>query len=267
VTFFRMQREPPQGCSVSFDVSADAYGRFMGRFSEPLAEEFVRVLDLRPGQRALDVGCGPGALTSRIVDRLGPAGVTAVDPSAEFLRAVSRRLPGVRTGQAEAEDLPFGNGEFDVSAAQLVVHFMADPVRGLAEMGRVTRAGGLVAACVWDHAGGAGPLSSFWSAVHDVDPSAPGEASLPGARAGHLAELLREAGLREVLETTLTVRVSFETFDEWWTPFTLGVGPAGAYVAALSADRRADLRETFRSRLPDPPFTLSASAWTVAARV
>ncbi|MBO0876900.1 MAG: methyltransferase domain-containing protein, partial [Pseudonocardia sp.] len=131
---------------MSFEVSAEAYGRFMGRFSEPLSAEFVRLVDPSQGQRVLDVGCGTGALTAVLARRLGPAAVAAVDPSASFVAAVRKRLPDVRAERAPAERLPFPDGSFDAAIAQLVVHFMPDPVGGLREMARVTRPGGTVAA-------------------------------------------------------------------------------------------------------------------------
>ena len=124
-----------------------------------------------------------------------------------------------------------------------------------------------VAACVWDHAGGSGPLSMFWQAVRDLDPAAPGEADLPGTRAGHLVELARAAGLGDVEDTRLTVEVAFASYDDWWAPYTLGVGPAGTYVAGLDAPHRAALRERCAELLPEAPFTSTASAWTVRARV
>src|SRR5207342_2927305 len=157
---------------MSFDVSADAYTRFMGRYSEPLAARFADLAGVRPGQRALDVGCGPGALTAELAGRLGAGEVCAVDPSGSFAEAVGERLPGVTVSVAAAERLPFPDAAFDAVLAQLVVHFMADPVAGLREMGRVTRERGVVAACVWDHGGGEGPLSTFWEAARELDPKA-----------------------------------------------------------------------------------------------
>ena len=133
---------------MSFDVGADAYTRFMGRYSEPLAARFADLAGVRPGQRALDVGCGPGALTAELAGRLGAGEVCAVDPSESFAGAAGERLPGVTVSVAAAERLPFPDGAFDAVLAQLVVHFMADPVAGLREMGRVTRRGGVVGACV-----------------------------------------------------------------------------------------------------------------------
>lgn len=130
------------GKSVSFDVAADFYDRFMGRFSEPLALQFAQLAAVRPGQRVLDVGCGPGALTAQLAQRLGSGGVSAIDPSASFVAAIRDRFPEISVQRGIAERLPFADRTFDPALAQLVVHFMADPVAGLAEMARVTRPGG-----------------------------------------------------------------------------------------------------------------------------
>jgi SAM-dependent methyltransferase len=251
---------------VSFNVSADAYLRFMGRYSEPLAAQFADLAGARGGQRLLDVGCGPGALTAELVNRVGPDAVSAVEPSASFMAAARERLPGVDIRQTTAEQLPFADAAFDAALAQLVVHFMADPVAGLREMGRVTRSGGVVAACVWDHAGGRGPLSAFWRAVRELDPGADDESNLAGVREGHLAELFTQAGLDAVKVTTLTVQVRQAGFDSWWETFTLGVGPAGAYLTSLLADRRDELRERCRRQLPEGPFEVSATAWAATAQ-
>jgi ubiquinone/menaquinone biosynthesis C-methylase UbiE len=246
---------------VTFAVAADAYDRFMGRYSALLAPQFADFAGVASGQRVLDVGCGPGALTSVLVERLGASNVAAADPSEQFVAAARERHPGVDVQRAAAEELPFADGEFDAALAQLVVHFMSDPVRGLAEMARVTRAGGVATACVWDHAGEQTPLAPFWQAVHEVEPDAMDESELAGGREGHLTELFVETGLAEVEETALPVRVEHATFEEWWEPFTLGVGPAGSYVAALDSARQLDLRERCRMRLSDAPFKLSARAW------
>ena len=251
---------------MSFEVSADSYARFIGRFSEPLAEQFAAGARLTRGERVLDVGCGPGALTAQLVERLGAAAVSAVDPSPPFVDAVRARLAGVDVRLATAEDLPFADDGFDAALAQLVVHFMTDPVAGLAEMRRVTRPGGLVGACVWDHGGGGSPLDVFWQAVRDTDPSVDDESGLAGAREGHLAELCQAAGLASVESTSLSVTVPFATLEEWWGMFTLGVGPAGAYVAGLDESRRELLRGRCAQLLPHPPFRVEGSAWCVWAR-
>jgi SAM-dependent methyltransferase len=252
---------------MSFEVGADAYGRFMGRYSEPLAAKFVALTDLTRGHAAVDVGCGTGALTAELVGRLGPENVSAVDPSDAFVAAARSRFPALDIRRAAAERLPFSDDVFDFAFAQLVVHFMQDPVAGLREMARVTRRGGVLAACVWDHGGGGGPLATFWKAVLDLDPHARDESGLAGAREGHLAQLFALVGLRDIESTVLTVRVSFASFDEWWEPFTLGVGPAGDYVAGLDPKRRHDLRGRCASLLPQQgPIDIAASAWTVLGR-
>lgn len=252
---------------MSFNVAADAYARFMGRYSEPLAAEFVELARVSAGQQALDVGCGPGALTAQLVQRLGPAAVVAVDPSDPFVAATRQRFPQVDVRPGVAEDLPFPDDMFDVALAQLVVHFMEDPVTGVREMARVTRTGGTVALCVWDHAGDGGPLATFWRAVKDLDPDARDESGLAGTREGQLAEICEAAGMRRIEPSTLTVRVRFETFSDWWEPFTLGVGPAGAYVARLDEPKREVLRERCARLLPAAPFEVAATAWSVCARI
>ena len=247
-----------------FEVSADAYGAFMGRFAEPLAERFAAVAGIGPDVQVLDVGCGPGALTERLV-RLG-ATVSAIDPSLSFVDAVRVRLPEADVRFGSAELLPFLDHTFDAALAQLVVHFMRDPVAGLTEMARVTRPGGRVAACVWDEAGGTGPVATFWAAAHDVDPSAVDESQLAGGRQGHLMQLFGAAGIHEVEGLTLTVDVAFADFDAWWQPYTYGVGPAGAYVAGLDGKHREALRSRCAQLLPEGPFELEASAWTALGR-
>jgi SAM-dependent methyltransferase len=233
----------------------------MGRYSVPLASLLADFAGVAAGQRVLDVGCGPGALTTELVARLGPAAVAAVDPSEPFVAAARERHPGVDVQRAGAEELPFAAGEFDAALAQLVVQFMADPVAGLQEMARVTRKDGVVAACVWDHAGGQGPLSLFWQAARELDPDVEDESERAGTREGHLAELFEAAGLGEIEEGVLSVRVEHPSFEDWWEPFTLGVGPAGAFVASLDADGQAQLRERCRELLPDAPFVPPARAW------
>ena len=251
---------------MSFDVAAEAYDRFMGRYSRLLSPQLADLAGVRHGQRVIDVGCGPGALTAELVRRLGPGAVAAVDPSEPFVAAARARSPGVDVRQASAEQLPFDDRAFDAALAQLVVHFMSDPVAGLAEMARVTRRDGVVAACVWDHAGGEGPLSQFWGAAHELDPDVEDESELAGAREGHLAELFEAAGLHDIEEATLSSSLEHESFDAWWEPFGGGVGPAGSYVAKLDAERAAELRERCRAMLPTPPFTLTARAWAARGR-
>ena len=246
---------------MTFDVAATAYDRFMGRYSSLLSRQMADLAGVQAGWRVLDVGCGPGALTAELVSRTGAPNIAAVDPSTPFVEAVRTRYPGVDVRQASAEQLPFEDDVFEAALAQLVVHFMADPVRGISEMARVAVPGGTVVACVWDHAGAQGPLAQFWDAARSMDPTVADESNLPGVREGHLARLLREAGLRNVEASVLSADLEHPSFDAWWQPFTEGVGPAGAYVAGLDPERRAKLREACRAALPEGSFTVVARAW------
>ncbi len=252
---------------MSFNVAAESYDRFMGRYSTLLAPVFADYTGVRAGQRVLDVGCGPGALTTELVSRLDATDVCAIDPSESFVEAIRDRLPAVTVRLAPAEEIPFEVGAFDIAMAQLVVHFLTDPVAGLREMARVTRSGGVVAACVWDHGGGKGPLSLFWSAARQLDPDVADESGLAGARQGHLAQLFSEAGLNEIEDSTLSISTQHRSFDEWWEPYTLGVGPAGTYVNGLDQAHRDQLRDLCRDLLPAPPFELTAEVWAVRAVV
>jgi SAM-dependent methyltransferase len=252
---------------VTFNVGADSYDRFMGRYSMPLAPLFADFAGISSGQVVLDVGCGPGALTAELVRRLDPASVSAADPSESFVAAARQRQPEVTVRHAAAEALPFEDRAFDAALAQLVVHFMADPAQGLREMSRVTRDGGVVAACVWDHEGGKGPLGVFWNAARQIDPDVEAESGLAGAREGHLVQLFDEAGLGEIEDTTLSISVEHQSFEEWWEPYTLGVGPAGKYAADLDSARRDELRELCRNALPAAPFVLTANAWAARGSV
>jgi SAM-dependent methyltransferase len=246
---------------MSFNVAADAYDRFMGRYSVQLAPQMCDLAGVGAGQRVLDVGSGPGALTTELVGRLGADAVAAVDPSAPFVEAARARHPGVVVEQASADALPFEDASFDATLAQLVVHFMPDPVAGLAEMRRVTRPGGVVAACVWDFGGDVTPHGPFWVAAREVVPDVPDEAGLPGARDGHLVELSEAAGLHDVTQAELWVSLIHATFEAWWNPYEEGVGPAGKVVAGLDEAGRAVLRERCRELLPEAPFTITGRAW------
>ena len=250
---------------MSFDVAAEAYDRYMGRYSRLLSGQLADLASVGRGQRVLDVGCGTGALTGELVERLGPSMVAAVDPSEPFVAATRTRYPGVDVRQAPAERLPFEDDSFDATLAQLVVHFMKDPVAGISEMARVTRRDGVVAACVWDHGGSQGPLRLFWDAARALDPDVDDESDLPGTREGQLTELFEIAGLREVRGTALSVSLEHPTFDAWWEPFTHGVGPAGDYLLGLDGDRRTEVRDACRRQVLSEPFVVDAVAWAARA--
>ena len=260
-----------QGAST-FHRPAEAYDRHIGRYGADLARLLLAVAGVRAGETALDVGCGPGALTGELVALLGAENVAAVDPSPPFVEACRLRRPGVRVEEATAEALPFADSAFDNAVAQLVVNFMTDAPAGVREMRRVTRPGGTVAAAVWDYAGEMTLLRRLWDAAIALDPSA---AALDEARSmrfctpDELEALWAGAGLSEVSVSPALVSAGYEGFDDLWEPLELGVGPSGAYVAALPPERRSALKAELRKRLDAgaEPFTLSARAWLVTGRV
>jgi SAM-dependent methyltransferase len=249
---------------VAFDVGADRYDRFMGRYSRHLAPQLADLAGVAAGMRVVDVGCGPGALTAELLAR--GAEVSAVDPSEPFVAAARARHPEADVRQAPAEDLPFAADAFGAALAQLAVHFMRDPVAGIREMRRVTEPGGAVVACVWDYGGERSPLTAFWRAARALDPGVDDESGLAGVREGHLVELFRAAGLRDVEQHEVVARVEHPSFEEWWEPFTLGVGPAGEVAQQLGADGLAALRDGARSELGDGPFAIEAVAWAARGR-
>jgi len=251
---------------MSFDVSGDAYDRFMGRYSRELAPVFADFGEIGADQSVLDVGCGSGVLTEELARRLGPERVAAVDPS-PLVEVCAARLPDADVRQGAAEELPWPDGSFDSALAQLVIHFLDDPVVGVAAMGRVVRQGGVVAVCSWDFTA-MQLLRTFWESVQHLDPAAPAE-TLPYATLDGLTALGADAGLESVETAALEVSSWYEDFDELWDSFLLGVGPAGQYCLSLPPDKQAAVREEYRRRIGDPAgsFTLTASAWAVRGRV
>ena len=253
-----------------FSGSAAAYDRFVGRYSPHLAAAFCDTAGIDGGQHALDVGCGSGALVAELARRLGAENVTGIDPSESFVEAARARVPRARVSVGSAESLPFTDDEFDATLSQLVVNFLDDPARGLREMVRVTRSGGVVAGCVWDYRGEMTMLRAFWDAARGLDAGAADEGALMRfATPEELGGLWGDASLTGVDVTPLVVEASYEDFDDLWDPFLAGVGPAGAYTASLEPEARTALRHEFARRLgqPDGPFTLSARAWCAVGAV
>ena len=254
-----------------FETPAEAYDRYIGRYSQELGRALIAAAGATPGHAALDVGCGPGALTAELVELLGANQVAAADPSTSFAEACRARLPGVRVEVAGAEQLPFADDAFDLALAQLVVNFMADPEAGVGEMRRVTRPAGTVAAAVWDYAGEMTLLRRFWDAAAALDPAAVELDEGRSMRFGtpeELGELWVAAGLADIAVEGAVVSASYTGFDDLWEPLESGVGPAGAYVAALEPRDRAALSDELRRRLAvtDEPFSLSARAWVATGR-
>jgi SAM-dependent methyltransferase len=254
----------------TFLASADAYDRLVGRYGPPLAAALIGFAGVEPGMRALDVGCGPGALTRELATLLGARRVSAVDPSEPFVDACRARNPGVDVAVAPAEALPFEAGTFDAVLSQLVVNFMRDPAAGVREMVRVAKPGAVVAACVWDYAGEMTLLRAFWDAAREVEPRRAAAADegvvMRWCADGELAELWRDAGLQDVRFDALTVGARYASFDDLWAPLPTGVAPSGAFCKSLDDERRQALHDAYRRRLGvgDGPFELSARAWAVA---
>jgi trans-aconitate methyltransferase len=254
----------------AFGVAGTTYDSFMGRYSRPLADQFADAAGVATGDVAIDVGCGPGALTGVLVARLGAESVYACDPSPQFCDECAARHPGVVVTQGRAEAIPFETAEADHAMAQLVLHFVSEPGHAVREMARVVRPGGSVAACVWDSEGGMEMLTAFWESALDIDPEAPGEATTRRfGRPGEIAELFASAQLEHIEESVLSVASTYASFRELWSGFLAGVGHAGSYCVSLRGAERDRLREALFHRLGSPsgPFTLGAVARCAVARL
>jgi SAM-dependent methyltransferase len=236
----------------------------MGRYVPTLAIALADAAGVVAGMRVLDVGCGPGGLTHELASRVGAESVAAIDPSPQFAAANRERHPGADVRDGAGEDLPFADDSFDAALSSLVIAFMRDADAGAREMARVTKPGGVVAECMWDiPGGGMTMLSTFWRAVRAVDPSSQGEQARVGVREGEIAAVLTRAGLEDVQAGSLATSAHYESFDDFWTPFTYAVGPAGEHLASLPDEQRDAVRDECRRLLGDPggPFDLDARAW------
>lgn len=256
-----------------FDTAAaEYYDRHVGRYNAELAQSLIAFAGVRPGQSALDVGCGPGALSRELVAVLGASNVSAVDPSQSFVAAAHERLPEVYIRVAAAEDLPFGNDSFDHALAQLVVNFMADAHKGVGEMARVTRAGGRISVATWDYAEGMTFLRKFWDAAIATDPhgaDADEAVTMHFCRPDELTQLFEDVGLRDIRTGEATPRGQYASFADLWAPMLGGIGPSGVYVRSLDDAHRETFRAEFQRRLGvgGEPFELTARAWLATGEV
>ena len=253
---------------MTFTTGTEAYARHVGRYGPALSAAHCDAGGLAPGDRALDVGCGPGVLLAELARRLGIDAVAGVDPSLPFIEAARAAVLGADVRPAPAEQLPFESDAFDVVLSQLVVNFMDDAEQGIAEMQRVARRA--VTSCVWDYAGEMTMLRAFWDAALELDPDAPDEGrTMRYCTPDALAQLWTSAGLRQVETRSLVVSARYDDFDDYWAPFATGIAPSGAYCASLDADQQAELREACFRRLASPQgqFELSARAWFVRGSV
>ena len=254
---------------MTFAAPAESYDRYMGRYSRRLAPLFADFAAVRPGMRALDVGCGPGPLTRCLAERVGAERVAASDPSQQFVEACATRVAGADVRRARAEELPWADRTFDAVLAQLVINFVGDPPRAVGEMRRVARDRVVVAACTWDYGGEMEMLRVFWDSALALDADAPAEGKrMRFGNPDELRGLWLDAGLADISTEALEVAERYESFDDYWEPFTAGVGPGGAYCASLPPDAQEQLREECRRRLGDPAgaFELPARAWAVRGR-
>ena len=254
---------------MSFAVAGDKYDRFMGRYSRELAPRLIDFARIDAGMAVVDVGCGPGALTERLVERVGAGSVAAADPSEPFVAAATERAPAADVRLAAAEELPWEDDRFDAALSQLVVNFMRDADAGVTEMRRVVRPGGVVAACTWSYGEDMEMLRGFWDAARRLDSGAPDEGSpLRYRGVEEIVELWRRVGISDVESDHLRVETGYTGFDDLWEPFTFGVGPAGAYLAKLEPEQREQLRGELFNRMGEPsgPFRLSATACAVRGR-
>jgi SAM-dependent methyltransferase len=252
-----------------FFANAEAYQQFMGRYSDRLAPEFAHAARVAAGERVIDVGCGSGALTSVLTEIVGAESVAGVDPSEPFVAEARARVPGADLRVGPAESLPFEEETFDVALSQLVFHFVQDPARAVSEMRRVTRPGGRVTACVWDMTGGMTLIRSYWDAAREAGTTTSDESERFGGHPGQLAKLWRDAGLRGVVDESLTVSADYRDFDELWQSFVGAAGPVGAHAASLDQQAAAAVAEALHRRLgsPDGGFTLTARAWCALGTV
>jgi SAM-dependent methyltransferase len=262
----------PGAHASSFNVAAEAYDRHVGRYSGALARELLRLAGVEAGDRCLDVGCGTGGLTRELITVAGAANVAAVDPSPSFVAACRARFPEIVVEQAAAAAMPFVDGSFAASLAQLVVNFLPDGPAGVREMARVTRRGGVVGAAVWDYRDGMTLLRTFWDAAVALDPAAEASdeaSSMRYSTPDELSALWSLAGLHAVRTSTVSVAAGYADFDDLWYAFEQGVGPAGAYTIERSVSQRRALRAELRRRLRvgAGPFELAARAFLVTGRV
>ena len=267
-------QQPTEAEKKMFSASS-GYERYMGRWSRQLAPLYVAFAAPKNGDRVLDIGTGTGALASALEAALGSGEITGIDPSAGFIAyASSNAKPGrARFEVGDAQKLRFADGSFDHAMSMLVINFIPDHGKALAEMRRVTRAGGTVSSCVWDYGDGMESLRIFWDEAVALDPAAEPrhERNMKLTREGQLGALWKSAGLVNVQEKALAIEQAFNSFEDYWAPFLTGVGPGGAYAVSLPEERRKVLEARLRARLldgrADGPFNLKARVWCARGQV
>ena len=251
---------------------AEAYDRFMGRWSRLVAPRLVDFADLPERGRMLDAGSGTGSLAFAVAERNSRSRVLGIDPSQEYVAYAISKNPFPDRASFEvgdAQQLRFPDASFDAALSLLVFNFIPDPKKALSELRRVTKPGGTLSAAVWDYGAGMRMLRTFWDAAVQVDPEAEKieEKHMPLCRAGELSALWRQGGLENVRERSIDITMRFESLTDYWDPFLLGQGPAGSYVRRLDRDKLQALRDEVKHRLSlaaeNTPFVLPARVWAV----
>ena len=252
-------------------AKGEAYEPYVGRWSRLVAREFLRWLNAGPNGRWLDVGCGTGALSLAILETASPREVTGIDPSEDFIAYAAMKIPDPRANfkTADACRLPFETRTFDTAVSGLVLNFIPDIAKAAAEMSRVAKPGGTVAAYVWDYAGQMQLMRHFWDAAVELDSSAfeldEGK-RFPICNPAALSEVFQKTDLKGVATKAIDVPTHFRDFDDFWQPFLGGQGPAPTYAMSLTEEKRTALRQNIRARLPiqsDGSIHLIARAWAI----
>jgi SAM-dependent methyltransferase len=253
---------------MTFAIPGAAYDRFIGRYSAKLAPLLADFAGIEPTMRVLDVGCGPGALTTELARRVGAKNVAGIEPSSSFVDACRERLPDADIQCGSAEHLPWGDRAFDAALSQLVLSFITDADQAAREMRRVVRESGPIAACMWVKGSAFQIGQLFWDAAASVDPDLRAREPPKSLfrEPGEIANLWKRSGLRDVEQTFLEVRATYENFDDFWIPFETASGSVGEYMATADAERRAAIREACRVRLGNPQSSFELSARAGAAR-
>ena len=253
-------------------ASGQAYDAYVGRWSRLVAPEFIRWLGPEHNRDWIDVGCGTGELTAAILAAADPRSIRGVDPSDEhldFARDRFRSEPRVAFAAGHAQALPCDDASSDYVVSGLALNFAEDPAAGVVECARVARAGGMIAAYVWDYGGEMQMMRRFWDAAAELDPAAlqfDEAARYAMCRPDVLTEMFQRADLTSVETRAIDVPTIFRDFDDYWTPFLSGQAPAPRYAMSLDEYKQPALRELLRSRLPAAPdgsISLIARAWAV----
>jgi SAM-dependent methyltransferase len=257
--------------------SGEGYELAMGRWSRRLAPLFIDFAGLGDGERVLDVGCGTGVLTSALAATGHPAEIQGVDLSEPYIELARRnnRYPRITYSIGDACDLPFADASFDRVLSLLVLHFVPEPQRAIAQMRRVARPGAMVAAVTWDARGGLVAHRMFLDTAAMLDPQAAElrqrSFTRPMTRPGELGSAWRHAGLMDVAEAELAIRMEFSKFADYWRPYEGRDGPPAQYVSSLEPEARERLREAVRAAYldgeADGPRSYAATAWAVKGRV